>query len=196
MKVGCTILGVTLHQPFRTQIARYGKQVPNQRTHDPPHLFPPAAAASPPLSPSTGTSLPASELLRIAHDLDTPPDQTGGTASPAADGAAGSDGDGSSSGSSGGGSSGSSGKPRNREERDGPGGSEGLPKRRGVKRAGGGGEEGGGGGSSPGGGKEKPSRSASGASFARPTPPKRPKISLDLDDLDSDDDDDDSSDEE
>eukprot|EP00752_Nemacystus_decipiens_P012009 g10647.t1 len=135
---------------------------------------------------STGTSLPASELLRIAHDLDIPRGQTGSSALAAENGAAGSDGSASSSDFSG--------EPRQREEADGPGGSEGSPKRRAVKREGGGGEQsdggggGGGGDNSPGGVKEKPSKSASGSSFARPTPPKRPKISLDLDDLDSDDD--------
>eukprot|EP00903_Cladosiphon_okamuranus_P007730 g7490.t1 len=143
---------------------------------------------------ATGTSLPASELLKIAHDLDNPPDQTRNAARNADDGAEGSDDDNSSSRSSS--SSGSPGNPRTHEEKDGQYGSEGSPKRRGVKRSGDGGEEGGGGGGgdgggiSPGGGKRKTSKSASasGASFARPTPPKRPKISLDLDDLDSDDD--------
>ncbi|CAM9615300.1 unnamed protein product [Pylaiella littoralis] len=139
---------------------------------------------------TTGTTLSASELLRIANVLDKPPDQKNASNGTKGAGVAGSDDNSNSSSSN---SSSPSGEARQRrEQKDRLGGEGESAKATGVRRAGGGGEDGGGGGS-PGGGKGK-SRAAPGASFAKPSPPKRPKISLDLDDLDSDIDDEDDDD--
>lgn len=115
---------------------------------------------------NAGTSLRAEELLKIAQDLDKPPDQTSDLSRKATkEGASGSED----------GSSGTSHLGEDTPARVG----EGSPNRGGgtsTTRAAGGTKE-----SSPG----KLARAAS-ASFARPPAPKRPQISLDLDDLDSD----------
>lgn len=115
---------------------------------------------------NAGTSLRTEELLKIAQDLDKPPDQRSDlNRKTTKEGASGSED----------GSSGTSHLGEDTSARDG----EGSPNRGGstsAKRAAGGTKE-----SSPG----KLARVAS-ASFARPPPPKRPQISLDLDDLDSD----------
>lgn len=115
----------------------------------------------------TGTSLPAEELLKVAKDLDKPPDQqngaTKGENAPV-------------NGTAGGSDESSSGSSQSGEDEPGRG-DQGSPARSksGATRAGEGEE------ASP----AKLVRPAS-VRFARPSVSKRPKISLDLDDLDSD----------
>lgn len=115
----------------------------------------------------SGASLPAAGLLRMAQDLDKPSDETQKGKGSA--GGVAVDEDVSSSDSQGG------------EDRQSGNGNEAPKGGKGSGKRAAGGEET---------GKGKVSQSPA-ASFARVSPPKRPKISLDLDDLDSDSDEED-----
>lgn len=130
------------------------------------HFAPPCFVAPTGFGTCAGASLPAADLLRMAQDLDKPPDEAHAQNGKGSAGGVAGDGGVSSSDSQ-------SGEDRPRGKGHEPSG----------KRAAGGGET----------SSSKLSQEPS-ASFARPTPPKRPKISLDLDDLDSDSDEEDDED--